>query len=1013
MSEPHSIAPGQDRQEESSSSEDVAAALATDRRELHRSLGAGVLAIAGLSSLAFAQPVYDLLRRAPEFFAIRNLYMGDLLALVVVLAVVPTLALSAPAAALRFLRPSWMRPAIAAPAGLLAAVIALQAIRGLPAAVATILALAAGAAVGWAYIRFRAVRSFAMLLSAAAVLVPALLVLDSRVRQSAANPNQAIPADLDDTGARAPVVLVIFDEWSLTSILDSDGAIDRERLPNLARLADQATWYPNATAAADVSELAVPAMLTGRKAEQGRLPTLAEQPINLFTVLAPSHDIYAVEPITSLCPPELNLLGEQRPAFGKRFSLLISDLTVVWLNLTLPAVWTEGLPEVTQTWSAFGQDQASTPDAPPGGKPVQRALRHLREADRAAEFRRFGDSIRPQGQRPGFYFLHSLLPHLPWEYLPSGRTYRVIRTRAHGLERELWTTDPWPARHHQKRYLLQVEFVDFLIGELIEKIESVDLFDRSVIVITADHGVAFQPGQSRRLLDVDDASGHQPLDLAAVPLIIKAPFQRQAEIDDTVTSLVGLAPRILELADAEASAIPRSQDTGPPSLVGKYAAHVEVPVDREPWRRERLAEQAALLGETNDPMAIGAVPSLHGRRISELPRRSGEIGIQLEVPDLWDHVDPNRALLPAIVQGTLTGPDSLLERSVAVALNGVVAASVRPHQTNDGEIRIAAVLPERLFRPGLNHVDVFLISERGNAPELEYVERPLGSVYELSWGEQGEGDALLRRSRSALSADVERIRVTRSDPGLIGFLEGSHRTAARIHGWTVDLTDPGSTQEVVAFLAGRQYWVGSTQYERPNVANRYGQEQLHSGFTQKSRPGTGLDSEATAEVFEAIRREGLVAYAISRRGIATRLRFFYAPLEFDQHGVEILPISDGRRLAVQKTGAGLEGAIDLITKPARRTLIEGWAADVQQGERPRQIVIYRDGKFLKNLGANRARPDVAAHHDDPRLLRTGFRGVVPGAPEPETFAEHHRVFALTLSGSAVELPIRTAIEALP
>ncbi len=1013
MSESHPPAPGQDRQEEPSSSEEPAAALDTDRRELHRSLGAGVLAIAGLSSLAFAQPVYDLLRRAPEFFAIRNLYMGDLLALVLVLAVVPALALSAPAAALRFLRPSWMRPAIAAPTGLLAAVIALQAVRGLPAVVATTLALAAGAAVGWAYIRFRAVRSFAMLLSAAAVLVPALLVLDGRVRRSAASPNQAIPADLGDTGARAPVVLVIFDEWSLTSILDSEGRIDRERLPNLARLADRATWYPNATAAADVSELAVPAMLTGRKAEQGRLPTLAEQPINLFTVLAPSHDIYAIEPITSLCPPDLNLLGEQRPAFGERFSLLISDLTVVWLNLTLPAVWTEGLPEVTQTWSAFGQDQASTPDAPPTDKPVQRALRHLREADRAAEFRRLGDSIRPQGQRPGFYFLHSLLPHLPWEYLPSGRTYRVTRTRVHGLERELWTTDPWPVHHHEKRYLLQVEFVDRLIGELIEKLESVDLFDRSVIAITADHGVAFQPGKSRRLLDVDDSSGYQPLDLAAVPLVIKAPFQRQPEIDDTVTSLVGLAPRILELAGAEASAIPRSQDTGSPSLVGKYAAHVEVPVDREPWRRERLAEQAALLGETNDPMAIGAVPSLHGRRISELPRRSGEIGIQLEASDLWDHVDPSRALLPAIAQGTLTGPDSLLERSVAVALNGVVAASVRPHQTNAGEIRIAAVLPERLFRPGLNQVDVFLISERGSAYELEYMERPLGFVYELSWGEQGEGDALLRRSRSALSADVERIPVARSDAGLSGFLEGSHRTAARIHGWAADLTDPGSIQEVVAFLAERQYWVGSTQYERSNVANRYGQEQLYTGFTQKSRPGEGLDSEATDEVFDAIRREGFVAYAISRRGIATRLRFFYAPLEFDENGVEILPISDGRRLRVQETGDGLEGAIDLINKPANRTLIEGWAADVQRGERPRQIVIYRDGEFLKNLGTNRERPDVAAHHDDPRLLRTGFRGVVSGAPEPETFAENHRVFALMLSGSAVELPIRTAIEPLP
>lgn len=1002
MSKSPPATPGKTRKSEPKGEAVSPRTLSTDQVQLNRSLGAGVLAIAGLSSLAFAQPVYDLLRRAPEFFAIRSLYMGDLLALVVVVAIVPTLVLSTPGAAFRFLRPSWMRPAIAAPVGLLVALIALQAIRNLPAALAAILALAAGAGVGWAYIRFRGVRSFALLLSIAAILVPVLLVLDGRVRQSAANPNDAIPADLDDTGARAPVVLVIFDEWSLTSILDAQGSIDRERLPNLARLADQATWYPNATAAADVSELALPAMLTGQEAEQGRLPTLAANPVNLFTVLAPSHDISAIEPITSLCPPELNLVAERRPAFGARFGLLLSDLRIVWLNLTLPAAWTERLPEVTRTWSAFGQDQASTP-VDDDEEAVQRALRHLREADRAAEFRKFIGAFRPSGETPGLYFMHSLLPHTPWEYLPSGHSYQTPRNRIHGLQRERWSTEPWHALHSRKRYLLQVQFVDRLIGELVARLEALDLFERSVIVIAADHGVSFLPGRSRRFPDAGDPSGGQILDLASVPLLIKSPFQHEPEIDERPTSLVGLTSRILELAGADASVIPRPQDTRAPSLMGKYAARVEVPVDREPWRRTRLADQAALLGETNDPLAIGAVPSLHGQRISELPRQTGEAGIQLEKPDLWDDVSLERSSLPAIVQGTLTGPEWLLERSFAVALNGVIGASVRPHQTSDGDIGIAAMLPDRLFQPGLNQVDVFLVSEGENASGLEYVERPLGFVYELSW-EQGKGDELLRRSRSALAGDVERIPVVRDDTGLLGYLEGSHREAANIHGWAVDLTAPGSIQQVVAFLEGRQYWLGTTHHQRPNVADRYGREHLYTGFTQKTGPGAEPDSETDAEILDAIRREGIVAYAISRRDMAVRLKFFYTPLEFDEDGLEILPISDGRRLPVRQTGNGLEGAIDLITKPGRRTLIEGWAADVEQGERPRQIVIYRDGKFMKNLGANRERPDVAAHHDDPRLLRTGFRGVVSGAPEPETFAERHRVFALMLSGSALELP---------
>ena len=985
----------------------------SDRSELSRGLRAGVLAIAGLSSLAFAQPVYDVLRRAPEFFAIRNLYMGDLLALVVVLAVVPTMTLSAPAAALRFLRPSWMRPAIAVPTGLLAAVIALQAIRGLPTALAATLALAAGGGAGWAYVRFRGVRSFALLLSAAAVLVPAFLVLDSRVRQSAAGPNQAIPTDLSDTGARAPVVLVVFDEWTLTSILDSEGRIDRERLPNLAQFADQATWYPNASAAADASELAVPAMLTGSTAEQGRLPILAEQPVNLFTMLAPSHDIYAIEPVTSLCPPDLNLLAERRTPFRQRFRLLISDLSVVWLSLTLPAGWREQLPTVDRTWSGFGQAQQAGRPEPPADQPVQRALFNVMRSDRAADFRRLVSSIKAPAERPSFYFLHSLLPHTPWEYLPSGRIYHANRGRIGGLERERWTTDPWPVLHNRKRYLLQVEFVDRLIGEMTSRLKSQGVFDRSLIAVTSDHGISFRPGGSPRFPDPRNPSASQLLDVAMVPLVIKAPFQDQAQVDESPISLVDLTPRLLELAGARPEALRSPPSLGPPTLVGKYAGNMEIPVDRKPWRLEALREQAELLGKSNDPAAIGVRPDLHGLEIAELPRRSSDVSIRLEAADLWDHLDLNRPALPARVQGVFTGPESILDHSAAVSLNGVVAASVRPHQGIDGTIRLAALLPESLFRPGLNQIEVFLISNNGSAPTLEHVQRPPGFVYEIAWGEQGQGNALLRRSRSSLDADVVSIPVRRRDDSkMLGFLEGGHRAGAPVHGWTTDLSEPGSTLEVVAFLAGNQFWSGSTRIERQSVANRYGRGHLYSGFSRSARPDPKRDAATAAETLGTIRREGFVTYAVSPRRMATRLRFFYAPLE-DKDGEEVLPISDGRRLPVLQTGGSFDGAVDLVAKPGKRTSIEGWAADLERSERPRQIVVYREGKFLVALGTNRKRPDVAGHHQNTRLLQTGFRGAVPGAPEPATFAERHRVFALMLAGYAVELPILTAPETGP
>ena len=454
---------------------------------------------------------------------------------------------------------------------------------------------------------------------------------------------------------------------------------------------------------------------------------------------------------------------------------------------------------------------------------------------------------------------------------------------------------------------------------------------------------------------------------------------------------------------------PQQQNPGTLHPVGKHAAgmyraaEVKLPVDREPWRRERLAEQATLLGDANDPIAIGVVPELHGRRISELRSRSSKVAIRLEDPDLWDDVDLDAQLLPATVQGVLVGPDSLVDRSAAVALNGVVAATVRPHQTKDGKIRLAALLPERLFRPELNQIDVFLIDEEENSLAFEHVRRPPRFVYEFARGRPGQDDALLRRSGSARDSGVVRIPVQRRNVGSVsGFVEGAHRADASIRGWATDLDDPGSSLQIVAFLAGQQFWTGATNVEREGVAKRYGPEHLHSGFRQRARTATEMDAEAASETLAAIRREGFVVYAVSPQDVASRLRFFYAPLE-KENGAEILPISDGRRLIVQPAGHGFGGTIDVVSKLGRRTLIEGWAGGLERGEPPQQIVIYRNGAFLASLEANRERPDVAEHHGDSRLLRTGFRGAVPGTSDPEDFAETHRVFAIMLRGVAVEL----------
>ncbi|HRK48306.1 MAG TPA: hypothetical protein PK324_21940, partial [Nocardioides sp.] len=56
----------------------------------------------------------------------------------------------------------------------------------------------------------------------------------------------------------APVVLVVLDEFPLASLLDEGDRIDAEQFPNLARLAEDATWFRNASGVSPTTPEAVP-----------------------------------------------------------------------------------------------------------------------------------------------------------------------------------------------------------------------------------------------------------------------------------------------------------------------------------------------------------------------------------------------------------------------------------------------------------------------------------------------------------------------------------------------------------------------------------------------------------------------------------------------------------------------------------------------------------------------------------------------------------------------------------
>ena len=313
-------------------------------------------------------------------------------------------------------------------------------------------------------------------------------------------------------------------------------------------------------------------------------------------------------------------------------------------------------------------------------------------------------------------------------------------------------------------------------------------------------------------------------------------------------------------------------------------------------------------------------------------------------------------------------------------------------------LQAAADLPRD--RPWMYHrIENF----NGSADYNLYSRADPAFLYQPLRGPEGPINGLLRRSVDDATEPPTQISVVRS-PEIRGILDTTtiESLAPRtdladvtLMGWAIDTASTSTVDTVVAVIDDENI-VSSTVAlpRRPDVAGLLGREFEYSGFVLRAKAER-----------EQIERDGVAVYAVSNRGVAIRLPFSYLALAGSGNN-EVLSTTDGRRLAVQPTGRDLfEGAIDLVSKPGNRTLIEGWAADLQRGERPRQIVVYRDGQYLLAMGANRERPDVAEHHADPRLLRTGFRGAVPGAAEPTTFAERHRVFALMARGAAVELRI--------
>ncbi|MGA7434963.1 MAG: sulfatase-like hydrolase/transferase [Solirubrobacterales bacterium] len=653
------------------------------------------LELAGCWSLAIAWPVYQRLDSGTEaltFYSIRGLDLLLFIGLVSLL--VPTVLLLVELLIGRVVSFTASRVVHAGMLGILLALVVWQSLQDNP-LLAALALLAVFLAITVLYLRLELVRNFALMLSIATPVVIILFAAAGPIRYEVLPGESAMAAQ--STDAETPVVMIVMDELPLALLQDESGSIDRKLLPNLARIADQSTWYPNTNAVGDETLEALPAIMTGEDPaprEERPPPGLPSYPDNVCSIPEKAgFSIHAKEAVTDLCSrksglklrmAEMMRLGvfARPPNLGSAegAALPADELS----NLTPKRIFEDKVVELTNKYPPL-------PEVWSFERPTL-ALDFTRDL-----------KLGPKS----FNFFHLLLPHSPYQFLADGSGYPsfILNDFATGSALQLPENVP-ESRKNMQQALSQTIYTFTLIERIIQRMKDAGVWDESLFVLTADHGASFKVGHSRRTVDSANAGWMIP-----VPLFIKYPGQEKGQINRRQVSSGDITPTVLDVLGLE----PSPEATGKSLLDDPGNSPDEITVSSQATgtlnlslrELDRQRKQAVKFRNSafgsGSLFAIGGKPDLLGTN----PARQGlvplEAEFQTEGPTL--EVDPSAPFVPVYVQAQLPGIDSD-PGTIAVAVNGKVAATTRAWQ-RDGAWMTAVNVPVDAFRKGTNRIVLY------------------------------------------------------------------------------------------------------------------------------------------------------------------------------------------------------------------------------------------------------------------------------------------------------------------
>jgi hypothetical protein len=473
----------------------------------------------------------------------------------------------------------------------------------------------------------------------------------------------------NDAAANRPkrpnVVLLVLDEFPGDTLLGPDGRVDAGRFPNFAALAGDSTWFHNAHTVYDSTNKAVPLVLDGIRPHPKTSPIARDHPHSIFTALGRrGYRIVTSEEATAMCP------ARYCPSERRRRPAIIPNLK--------------------------------------GGR-----------AERFGEFTRSIHASR----RPTFWMKHALLPHGPWIYLPSGQRSRPEGPELlPGMQTVPGFYDAYLTDHNEQRYLLQLGFVDRLLGKLVARLKSQGMYDDTLIVVTADHGFAWQVGvPTRRSVTRSNVN-----ELGPVPLFVKAPSQTRGRVNGVLAQTLDVTPTIADVLNVPLgyrtdghSAFSRAVRARREVSLTKRDFSSIVRMSAARWKAQRRAVVRRRLRHLGSGdwsslyTSLGPNRDLIGRDVASVRRSSGARA-SISLSGSFARVRRTSGVVPCQIAGRIQSSGAQGERDLAIAVNGRIEAVGRSfHLKGETTESYAVMVPEDALHDGRNTVEVLEVTDEG------------------------------------------------------------------------------------------------------------------------------------------------------------------------------------------------------------------------------------------------------------------------------------------------------------